>query len=203
MSRIEGAKAGWSKPLLAFVYAMTRRHMRDIAENQTERAIEPAEVYGHLPSVLVGYGMFVGAAEKQSNVEAHLKGVAVVKAATLTHCEYCIDIASSVARKSGLRDAQLLALAHYRESDEFSELEKLVLDYTVAITRTPVEVSDELFASLREHFDERQIVELTSAIAIENLHARFNAALDIGSAGFTEGMVCAIPETNGATASVG
>ncbi len=203
MTRIEGAKAGWSKPLLGFVYAMTRRHMRDIAENQTERAIEPAEVYGHLPSVLVGYGMFVGAAERQSRVEAHLKGMAVVKAATLTHCEYCIDIASSAARKSGLRDAQLLALPHYRESEEFNDLEKLVLDYAVAITRTPVEVSDELFASLREHFDERQIVELTSAIAIENLHARFNAALDIGSAGFTEGMVCAVPETNGATASVG
>jgi AhpD family alkylhydroperoxidase len=202
MTRIEGAKAGWRKPLLGFVYAMTRRHMRDIAENQTERAIEPAEAYGHLPSVLVGYGMFVGAAERQSGVEKNLKGMAVVKAATLTHCEYCIDIASSAARKSGLRDAQLLALPNYRESDEFSELEKLVLDYTVAITRTPVEVSDELFASLREHFDERQIVELTSAIAIENLHARFNAALDIGSAGFTEGMVCAVPETNGATASV-
>jgi 4-carboxymuconolactone decarboxylase len=196
MTRIDGAKAGWSNPLLALVYAMTRRHMREIAENQTERAIEPAEVYGHLPSVLVGYGMFVGAAEKQSHVDRRLKGMATVKAATLTHCEYCIDIASSAARKSGLRDAQLLALPHYRKSDEFSELEKLVLDYAVAITHTPVEVSDELFAALREHFDERQLVELTSAIAIENLHARFNAALGIGSAGFTEGMVCAVPETS-------
>jgi AhpD family alkylhydroperoxidase len=194
MTRIDGAKAGWSKPLLALVYAMTRRHMREIAENQTERAIEPAEVYGHLPSVLVGYGMFVGAAEKQSHVDRRLKGMATVKAATLTHCEYCIDIASSAARKSGLRDAQLLALPRYRDSEEFSELEKLVLDYAVGVSRTPVDVPDELFAALREHFDERQLVELTSAIAIENLHARFNAALGIGAAGFTEGMVCAVPE---------
>jgi len=194
MTRIRGAQGGWSKPLLALVYAMTRRHMREIAENQTERAIEPAEVYGHLPSVLVGYGMFVGAAEKQSHVDRRLKGLVTVKAATLTNCEYCIDTASSAARKSGLSDAQLLALPRYRDSDEFNELEKLVLDYAVAVTHTPVEVSDELFAALREHFDERQMVELTSAIAIENLHARFNAALGIGSAGFTEGMVCAVPE---------
>jgi AhpD family alkylhydroperoxidase len=203
MARIDGAKAGWSKPLLALVYAMTRRHMREIAENQTERAIEPAEIYGHLPSVLIGYGMFVGAAEKQSNVERRLKGLAVVKAATLVHCEYCIDIASSAARKSGLRDSQLLALPHYRDSDEFNELEKLVLDYAVAVSRTPVEVSDDLFSALRKNFDERQIVELTSAIAIENLHARFNAALDIGSAGFTEGMVCAVPEPDEDRAAVG
>lgn len=203
MTRIDGAKAGWRKPLLALVYAMTRRHMREIAENQTERAIEPAEVYGHLPSVLIGYGMFVSAAEKQSNVDKRLKSLAVVKAATVVHCEYCIDIASSAARKSGLRDSQLLALPRYRDSDEFSQLERLVLDYAVAVSRTPVEVSDELFSALREHFDERQIVELTNAIAIENLHARFNAALDIGSAGFTEGMVCAVPEPSEDRAAVG
>lgn len=203
MARIQGAQAGWRKPLLALVYAMTRRHVREVGENQTERAIEPAEVYGHLPGVLIGYGMFVSAADKQSNVEQRLKALAVVKAATLVHCEYCIDIASSAARKSGLSDAQLLALPLYGESDEFSELEKLVLDYAVAVSRTPVNVSDELFAALRAHFDERQLVELTSAIAIENLHARFNAALDIGSAGFTEGRVCAVPEplTTGASAS--
>ena len=201
MTRIQGAPAGWRKPLLALVYRMTRRHMREIAENQTDRAIEPAEVYGHLPSVLVGYGMFVSAAERQRHVDRRLKGLAVVKAATLTHCEYCIDIASSVARKSGLRDAQLLALPRYRDSEEFSDLEKLVLDYAVAVTRTPVEVSDELFAALREHFDERQLVELTNAIALENLHARFNGALGIGAAGFTEGMVCAVPEPEPAAAA--
>lgn len=194
MTRIQGVPAGWRRPLLALVYRMTRRHMREIAEHQSSRAIEPAEAYGHLPGVLIGYGMFVSAADKQHHVEKRLKGLATVKAATLTHCEYCIDIASSAARKSGLRDAQLLALPRYRDSEEFSELEKLVLDYAVAVTRTPVEISDELFAALREHFDDRQLVELTNAIAIENLHARFNAALGIGSAGFTEGMVCAVPE---------
>lgn len=197
MSRIESAQAGWNKPLLRFVYRMSRRHMRKIAERDPARAIEPVEVYGHIPGLLIGYGMFVNAAEKTTWVDQRLKGLAVVKAATLTHCEYCIDIASSAARKGGgLSDAQLLALPHYRDSDRFSDLEKLVLDYAVGMTRTPVEVPDELFAALREHFDERQLVELTSAIAIENLHARFNAALNIGAPGFTEGMVCAVPATS-------
>jgi AhpD family alkylhydroperoxidase len=196
MTRIEGAQAKWNKPLLRVVYWMTRRHIRGITERETERAIEPAEVYGHLPGLLIGYGMFVSAAERTGRVDQCLKGLATVKAATLTHCEYCIDIASSAARKAGLSDAQLLALPHYRESDRFNDLEKLVLDYAVGMTRTPVKVPDELFAALREHFDERQLVELTSAIAIENLHARFNAALDIGAAGFTDGMVCAVPDTS-------
>ena len=62
------------------------------------------------------------------------------------------------------------------------------------MSRTPVSVSDELFAKLREHFDERQLVELTNVIAIENMRGRFNLALGIGSAGFSEGMVCVTPE---------
>ena len=53
---------------------------------------------------------------------------------------------------------------------------------------------DELFAALREHFDERQLVELTNVIALENMRARFNSAFDMTPAGFSEGMVCVAPE---------
>jgi 4-carboxymuconolactone decarboxylase len=72
-------------------------------------------------------------------------------------------------------------------------VDKLVLDYASAMSRTPVEVSDELFNALRAHFDVPQMVELTHIVALENLRARFNLALGIGSAGFSEGMVCALP----------
>ena len=70
-----------------------------------------------------------------------------------------------------------------------------MLAYASGISATPVDVSDELFAALREHFDEAQLVELTSVIALENFRGRFNLALGIGTAGFSEGMVCAVPET--------
>ena len=131
--------------------------------------------------------------------EAHrlptrIKHLAHLKAATLTNCEYCIDLGSQVSRRSGLSDAELLALPSYRTSRLFSEVEKLVLDYAVGMTRTPVEVSDELFARLRQHLDEAQMVELTHTIAMENFFGRSNLALGIGAAGYSEGMVCAVPE---------
>jgi hypothetical protein len=56
-----------------------------------------------------------------------------------------------------------------------------------------VEVSDALFAKLRKQLDDAQLVELTHVIALENMRGRFNVALGIGAAGFSEGMVCAIP----------
>jgi len=68
-----------------------------------------------------------------------------------------------------------------------------VLEYADAMTRTPVEISEALFARLRERFNEAELVELTSAIAWENYRARFDHAFGIEGEGFSEGAVCALP----------
>jgi 4-carboxymuconolactone decarboxylase len=47
---------------------------------------------------------------------------------------------------------------------------------------------------LQKHFDSKQLVELTSAIAWENYRARFNHALGIGSEGFSKNHYCPLPE---------
>lgn len=82
----------------------------------------------------------------------------------------------------------------FKESDTFSPLEKLVLEYASEMTKTPVEVSDALFAALRGQFDDAQLVELTAAIAWENYRARFDHALGFESQEFSEGAYCALPE---------
>jgi len=192
--RITGRPPEQSGPLLRLVGRVARRKTKQITGRETERMIEPMNAYALLPRLLFGYGALEDATSKLHSVPERVKTLAELKAATLTNCEYCIDIGSQIARRTGLSDEELLALPRYRESELFSDLEKLALDYAVGMSRTPVDVSDDLFGKLREHFDETQIVELTHAIAIENMRGRFNLALGIGSAGFTEGMVCAVPE---------
>jgi alkylhydroperoxidase family enzyme len=186
MTRIEPVKSAHAGPLVKLVQWLSRR--------QLGREVDPVGVYAHAPGLLVGYGMFEQATAKQGRVEERLKVLAETKAAALVNCEFCCDIASSLALEAGVTEEQLLALPRYRESGAFDALERLVLDYAAAMSRTPTEVSDELFAALREHFDERQMVELTNVIAIENMRARFNSAFDMTPAGFTEGLVCALPE---------
>ena len=98
-----------------------------------------------------------------------------------------------MGRNEGISDQQLLDLAHFETSPAFSELEKLVLRYAVAMTNTPVEVPDALFAELRKHLSPQQMVELTSAIAWENYRARFDHAFGVEAEGFSDGAVCAVP----------
>lgn len=98
-----------------------------------------------------------------------------------------------MGRANGITSEQIANLAHYRTNLNFSDLERLVLEYADAMTRTPVQVTDALFARLREKFSEAQLVELTSAIAWENYRARFNHAFGIEGENFSEGSVCAMP----------
>jgi alkylhydroperoxidase family enzyme len=84
-------------------------------------------------------------------------------------------------------------LAEYARSALFSDLEKAVLAYADAMTRTPVEVPDALFQRLRGQFSEAQMVELTATIAWENYRARFDHAFGIEGEGFSEGAYCALP----------
>ena len=186
MTRIELVSSKQASPLVRLLYRLSRRELG--------RDVDPIGVYARAPRLLIGYGLFEKATAKESRVDERLKVLAETKAAAVVNCEFCCDIASSIAREAGITETQLRALPRYRESEQFSPLECLVLDYATAMSRTPTTVTDELFSALREHFNERQLVELTNVIALENMRARFNSAFDMTPAGFSEGMVCVVAE---------
>lgn len=193
MARLIGVPEDQAGAVMKVLYRVVRRSMRKLAGRAPERGLEPLEMFALLPGLLRGYGRMEQATAKLHGTTRRTHALATLKTATMTQCEYCIDLGSAIARRWGLTDEELLALPRYRTSDLFSEADRLVLDYAAGMSRTPVAVPDELFAALRRHFSEAQLVELTHLIALENLRGRFNLALGIGAAGFSEGMVCAVP----------
>jgi alkylhydroperoxidase family enzyme len=77
---------------------------------------------------------------------------------------------------------------NWRDSKLFSPAERVALEYAERITYTDRRVDDALFAELKKHFTEAQIVELTAAIAMENFRSKFNPPLGIEAQGF-----CLVP----------
>jgi 4-carboxymuconolactone decarboxylase len=191
MSRIAGVPASQASPFVRLAYWMTRRKTQQITGSETERPVEPVELFAHAPRLLFGYGMLEQSFASKPRVDHHLRALVTLKSAVMQGCEFCQDIGSQEARRAGIPDAQLLELHRYRDSEHFNPEERLVLDLAVGMTVTPVSVSDELVSALRERFDDAQLVELVGLVALENLRSRFNGAFAIGSAGFSEGAVCA------------
>jgi alkylhydroperoxidase family enzyme len=195
MARIQGVPQEQAGPIVRLVYRFMRRGMRKMTGREAAHGsgIEPLEIWAHQPKMMSGMGKFQQAVRKGDAVDERLKYLVELKGAQMIGCEWCVDLGSQIGRNSGFSDEELLALPDYRRSDRFTEREKLALDYTVAVMRTPVEVTDALFARMKEHFSDEQLVEITALLTVVNLD-RFNAAFGIGSAGFSEGMVCVPPD---------
>jgi AhpD family alkylhydroperoxidase len=195
MARIEGVPMRKAGPMVKLIYRLGPRMMKKLTgrEPQTGSGLEPMEIWAHRPKMMIGMGKFNQAVRKGKSVDERLKNLVELKGAQMIGCEFCVDLGSQICRNCGCSDEELLALPRYRQSGLFTDREKLALDYTVAVMRTPVEVTDKLFAQMKEHFSDEQLVEITAHLMVVNLD-RFNAALGIGSAGFSNGMVCVPPD---------
>lgn len=91
-----------------------------------------------------------------------------------------MDINSAVGRKAGLTDEKLLALTG-EDQAVFNDTERLVIELADAMTSRPANVSDDLYARLREKFSEEQLLELGAHLAFENYRARLNRLFDVES----------------------
>jgi alkylhydroperoxidase family enzyme len=85
-----------------------------------------------------------------------------------------------VGRKAGLSDEKLRA-ALGDDRTPFNDIERLVIELADAITDTPANVSDDLYARLRNQFSEEQLMQLGAQIAFENYRARWNRIFNVES----------------------
>ncbi|MFZ0733450.1 MAG: hypothetical protein WAM79_14070 [Candidatus Sulfotelmatobacter sp.] len=83
---------------------------------------------------------------------------------------------------SGLNDEEI-AVIRAGSFDGFAAPEASLLRMADAMAETPSNVSDDLYAELRRHFTEEQLIELAASAAQENFRARFNRVFNVGSDG--------------------
>jgi alkylhydroperoxidase family enzyme len=86
--------------------------------------------------------------------------------------------------QAGATEDKIRAVPDFATSSLFDEVERAALAYAEAMTITGQRVDDALFARVRRHFSEAQVVELTAAVALENFRSKFNVALGIEAQGF-------------------
>jgi AhpD family alkylhydroperoxidase len=157
------------------------------------RDLVSARVYARHPRLMFGWMRYNRAAERTPHVPRLLVELAALRAATLVGCEFCLDIGSEFARRSGLTDEQLLSLHDAHASGFFDADQLMVIDLATGMTSTPGQVDDELIARVKQRFGVKGTMELVQLIAWENARGRFNVALGLGAEGFSTGKACALP----------
>jgi 4-carboxymuconolactone decarboxylase len=113
----------------------------------------------------------------KTTLSGRLREIVIIRMGRLTDSQYVLrQHIPSLALAEGLTLDDCNELVDWQTSSRFDDSERAALAYTDAMTRDIV-VPDEVFDKLKEHFNDRQIVELTVLIASYNMNARVMQAL--------------------------
>jgi AhpD family alkylhydroperoxidase len=134
----------------------------------------------HSGPVAEGWLNLLTAIRHKGVLPGGLREMIIIRIASLNNAPYEADQHVPIALKEGVPQAQLDALAAWRDSALFSSKERAVLAYVDAMTRQ-IQVPQDVFAAVRAHFNEREMVELTATIGAYNMVSRFLEALEIHS----------------------
>ncbi|WP_442595393.1 carboxymuconolactone decarboxylase family protein [Parapusillimonas sp. JC17] len=132
------------------------------------------------PPVARGWLNHLTGIRQQSSLAGDIREMVIMRIAILNGAPYEADQHAPIALKEGMSQAQLDALDAWEGSALFNEKERAVLAYTDAMTRH-VQVPDAVFDDAKQHFSQREMVELTATIATYNMVSRFLEALQIHS----------------------
>ncbi|MDK3258128.1 carboxymuconolactone decarboxylase family protein [Blastococcus capsensis] len=132
----------------------------------------------HSPPVAEGWNALLGAL-RSSTLPGDLRELVILRVAVLNDADFEWAAHEPIGRRAGLTDVQLELLRRPDAAgDAWSAMQAAVLAFADASTRS-VAVPDAVFAAVREHLDDRQVVELTATVAGYAMVSRFLVALEI------------------------
>ena len=133
----------------------------------------------HSPALAQSWFDHSNAVRWKTSLDGRLREIVIIRLGHLTGCDYVLrQHVPALALADGLTLAECDALADWESSPLFEARERAVLAYADTMTRD-IAVPDDVFATVRQHFDDRQIVELTVLISSYNMNARVLRALEL------------------------
>jgi AhpD family alkylhydroperoxidase len=136
-------------------------------------------IFAHVPLAVTHLMGLLMELKAQKNLKWRHVELAIVTVSKLNECHYCVGHHTKPLMVEGISQEAIDVLPDYENNPGLASLDKLVVEYTIAVTNNSQRISGQLFDRMRVHFTEAQIVELTLRIALCGFFNRFNDALQI------------------------
>lgn len=106
---------------------------------------------------------------RQSGLDHSLLELVKTRASQINGCGYCLDMHTKDARAAGETEQRLYVLSAWREAPFYSARERAALEWTEAVTLiSQNDIPDSMYQRVREHFSEKELIDLTLAISTIN-----------------------------------
>ncbi|PCH65594.1 MAG: phage infection protein [Rhodobacteraceae bacterium] len=156
----------------------TRETYQEFA-NEYGPFINQVKVFAHRPVAVRHIMGLLLELKKEAILPKRYLEIALVVVSKLNECTYCVAHHTPRLIEQGLSVAAVENILA-DEIEGFDEVDMLVRNYAVQVTEKPQYMRDQIFADLKKHFTEEQIVELTLRTALCGFFNRFNDAMQIG-----------------------
>lgn len=131
-----------------------------------------------MPGMVQGFGALTRAVmDPQGAVDLGFMRLIAHFASRAAGCQYCEAHSLVAARIHGISDAKLAAIWDYRTNPLYTEAERTALDFALAAGSVPNAVDAALFARMRKHWSEEQIVQILGAVCLYGFLNRWNDSM--------------------------
>lgn len=138
-----------------------------------------AQVLAHVPPAAHHLAAMLMELKARAGIKWRYIELAVTCVSKINACDYCVAHHSPHLRIDGISEEGLEALLDYQDHPELDDVDKLVVEYAIAVTNNAGKIRDGLFERLSAEFSQAEIVELTLRISLCGFFNRFNDALMI------------------------
>ena len=136
-------------------------------------------VFAHVPAALCHLMPLLMELRAAATLPKRYLELAIVAVSQVNACDYCVAHHKPFLAVEGVSPAGVDRLLDWRDHPELDEVDRLVVEYAIAASERPNRLPEALFARLRRHFTEAQIVELALRITLCGFFNKFNNALQI------------------------
>ena len=138
-----------------------------------------AAVFAHVPAALRHLMSMLMELRDANTLPKRYLELAIIVVSKLNECDYCVTHHKPFLAVEGLSASAIDTVMEWQNHPELTEVDKLVVEYTIQTWTNPHRLRDRMFDRLREHFTEAQIVELTLRLTLCGFFNKFNDALGI------------------------
>jgi uncharacterized peroxidase-related enzyme len=145
-----------------------------------ERGIVPYmfKTVAHVPDLALGFAALLKPLMSEGNLAAWYKELIATRVASLNTCEYCFSSHRYLAKLRGATVEQVETVDSY-ESGPFTEKERAGFRYADKLHTSTHAIDDAAYAAVKEHFNDKEIIELTAVAAAFEFFPRFVSALEV------------------------
>lgn len=183
-----------SKPLSSYPWYL--RWWFALQQRRFGQILLPGLAWGRVPQLLIGQTLMFSALNRAASpLEERLRALIGTYISQLSYCEFCIDMNAQMVIERGGNLDLIAQLPTWRSASNFSEREKLALEFAECINSNTLLADARSIIILRE-FGDAGYVELAAYCTFQTMSARFNHALQIPAQG-----LCRVPNSATATRS--